>query len=192
MTSETQPLTPPAVEPTQEMTSEMSFRAAIWRAIDDLFVSQAIAEKVQQIPANDVLPVLLETWKQGLANRLLTEAQSTVTHVAAILNVLQSAEAISTMDPLEWQQAEHWYAPFPVASVCREDLRGVLTDKDITRLSDDDMIRIADKMNDAFHNTDVYRLSLEITARSVLTEIQEQDQPPEPEVATPQSKNLAS
>jgi hypothetical protein len=150
----------------------MSFRAAIWRAIDDLFVSQAIAEKVQQIPANDVLPVLLETWKQGLADRLQTEAQSMVDNVAAILEMLQSGEPISAMEPEEWQQAERWYAPFPVASVCREDLRGVLSDVEIAGLSDDDMTQIADKMNDAFHNTDVYRQSLEISAKSLLDERQ--------------------
>lgn len=142
------------------------------RAIEDLFVCQAIAARAQKIPPNDVLPVLLETWKQGLTDRLKTEAQSMVTNVAAILDLLQSGEPISAMEPMEWQQAESWYAPFPVASVCREDLRGILSDVEIAGLSDDDMLHIADKMNDAFHNTDVYRQSLEIIAKSLLDERQ--------------------
>lgn len=174
MTHETQPLDHPSQEPTKEILSEMSFGAAIRRAIDDLFVCQAIAEKAQNIPPNDVLPVLLETWKQGLANRLQTEAQSMVGNVAAILNVLQSDEAISTMEPLAWQQAEHWWQPFPVATVHRENLRSILSDGEIAGLSDDDMAHIAAKMGDAFQYSDVYWQSLEAAAKAVLEEKPEQ------------------
>lgn len=190
MSHEIQSLTPAAVEPTPEMISEMSFRATIWRAINDLFVCQAIAEKVQKIPANDVLPALLETWKQGLANRLQTEAQVMVTHVAAILNLLQSDEAISEMEPLEWQQSEHWYAPFPVASVCREDLRRILSSAEIASLSDDDMTWIADRMSEAFHHTGVYWDSLEINVKALLAEKQgETHQPLEGEADSPQTND---
>ena len=109
------------------------------RAIDDLFTCRAIAEKAQAIPPNDVLPVLLETWKQGLTDHLQTEAQSMVENVTAILNLLQADESLSAMEPLEWQQAERWYAPFPIATVCRENLRGILSDEEIAGLRDEDM-----------------------------------------------------
>jgi hypothetical protein len=178
MTHETQPLNEPSPEPTKEIISEMSFGAAMRRAIDDLFVCQAIGEREQQIPPNDVLPVLLESWKQELAERLKTEALSIVGNVAAILDLLQADESLSAVEPLEWLQAERWHTPFPVATVHRENLRSILSEGEIAGLSDADMTQIAAKMGEAFQYSDIYWQSLEAAAKAVLEE--KQAQPDEP------------
>ena len=60
------------------------------------------------------------------------------------------------------------YKPFTVASICREDLRGILTDEEIARLDDGEMESIADRMSNAHRDSGVYWESLEIMARFVL------------------------
>ncbi len=57
--------------------------------------------------------------------------------------------------------------PFPIASVCRADLRGILTDEQIASLSDGEMESIADRMGDAFTDSGLYWESLEIMAKHV-------------------------
>lgn len=98
-----------------------------------------------------------------------------VGNVAAILNVLQSGEAISTLEPLEWLRAERWHTPFPVATtVHRENLRSILSDGEITNLSDEDMIQIAAKMADAYQYSDIWWQSLEAAVKTVLEEKSEE------------------
>lgn len=180
MPHETDPLSPTSPEPSKETISEMSFNAAIHRAINDLFTCQVIAEKLQNIPPNDALEALVETWKQGLVYHLKETAQGMVQHVVANLDLIQSGESqsLSEIERLEWQQIEHWYTPFPIVTICREDLRGILPDKEIAHLSDEDMTQIAAKMGDTFHNADAYRQNLEITVKSVLNETQSETQQP--------------
>jgi hypothetical protein len=173
MNPETHSPTPTPLEPTKETVTEMAFGAAIRRAIDDLFTNRAIAEKVQAIPPNDVLDVLVETWKQGLTDQLQTEAHSMVDNVTAILDLLQPGEPLSVMEPLEWQQAERWSAPFPIATVCRENLRPILSDEEIGALRDEDMTQIAARMGEAFQYSEIYWQSLEVSAKAVLEEKQE-------------------
>lgn len=192
MNHEAEPLDPAALNPTKEAVSEMSFGAAMRRAIDDLFTNRAIAEKVQAIPANDVLPILLETWKQGLADRLQAEAGSMVDNVAAILDLLQAGEPITVKEPLEWQQAERQFAPFPIATVCRENLRGILSPEEIAGLSDQAMSQIAAQMGETFQYSDFYWQSLEVTAKAVLAEKQAvAGQPSDPAPSPPPPEDPA-
>src|SRR5262245_48823851 len=127
MNSETQPLASATLEPSKEAISAMSFGGAIHRAIDDLFTCLTIAAQVQAIPPSDALETLIETWKQGLDDRLEIEAQAMVDNVASILELLRSGEPFSARELAEWSQTEHWYATFPVATICREDLRDTLS-----------------------------------------------------------------
>ncbi len=55
-----------------------------------------------------------------------------------------------------------------MASICREDLRGILTVEEIARLDDGDMESIADRVSDAYRDSGGYWESLEIMARFVL------------------------
>lgn len=163
---------PTPLEPAKEIATEMSFGAALHRAVKDLFTHQAIAEKVQAIPANDVLPALLASWEQGLATRLQAEAQWTVSNVAAILDLLQSGEPLDPAEPLEWQQSERQIAPFLIATVCRENLRGILSPEEINGLSNQEMSQIAAQMGEAFQGSDFYWQSLEVAAKTVVAEKQ--------------------
>jgi hypothetical protein len=181
MTPESQPLHQEApFEPSKKVASEMSFGAAMRRAVDDLFTYQAIGEKLPAGPKDEGIDALLETWKQGLTLHLQEAAQGMVQHVVANLNLIQSgaSQPLSEAERLEWQRLEHWYTPFPIATICREDLRGLLPDTDITSLSDEAMTQLATQMSDLFHDTGIYSQSLNIATKSVLT--QGQDQPPEP------------
>jgi hypothetical protein len=45
---------------------------------------------------------------------------------------------------------QHEKGAFCITSVCREDLKGYLTDEEIATVTDDDMEYIADKMADAY------------------------------------------
>ena len=61
-----------------------------------------------------------------------------------------------------------WDKPFPITSVCRADLQGILTDEAITGLGDADMEDIADRMSDAYRDCGGYWESLEIMAKLVI------------------------
>ncbi len=65
-------------------------------------------------------------------------------------------------------EQETLHQSFTIASVCRADLRDILTDEEITTLSDDDMADITDRMSDAYRDNGGYWESLEIMARFVL------------------------
>ena len=63
--------------------------------------------------------------------------------------------------------------PFHIASVCRADLQGILTDAEIAQFSNDEMEDIADRMSDAYRDTGGYWEGLEIIARLVLKKKEE-------------------
>jgi hypothetical protein len=63
---------------------------------------------------------------------------------------------------------EGWQKPFLIASVCRADLRGILTAEEIASLSNGDMEDIADRMSDAYRDSGGYWESLAIMAQLVL------------------------
>ena len=59
-----------------------------------------------------------------------------------------------------------WDKPFPITSVCREDLKEYFTEKQIASLDDTDMERIADKLSDAYMN--VFWIDMEIIVEQIL------------------------
>jgi hypothetical protein len=64
---------------------------------------------------------------------------------------------------------DKWDQPFPITSVCRADLRGILTEKEIARLDDADMEWIASKMADAYCDNGFW-IDLKIIAEAVIEE----------------------
>lgn len=80
----------------------------------------------------------------------------------------ESQPHFSEMERQELVQFELWHKPFIVASICREDLRGILSDEQIAALDDSDMERIADKVSDSFRDSGGFWESLEILAQSML------------------------
>ena len=60
-----------------------------------------------------------------------------------------------------------WLKPFPITSVCREDLRGIVSDNEIARLDDADMQEIAERMADAYCES-AFWIDLPIVAEYVL------------------------
>jgi hypothetical protein len=66
------------------------------------------------------------------------------------------------------QEHDWWHKPFLISSVCRADLRGILTEEEIATLSDDDMEDIAERMSDAHRDAGGYWEALEIFSRLVL------------------------
>jgi hypothetical protein len=160
--------------PSETEVWEMSFAAALRRTVDDLFTCQAITEKLEGMPMDDVMTAVLESWKQDLAQELSDAAQSAVQNIAATLDLIQSGDKlpIAEAERQEWAQIARWHTPFPVASICREDLWGILSNEEIITLDDSDMESIADKMSDAYRDSGGYWESLEIMARSVLAKVQ--------------------
>lgn len=69
-------------------------------------------------------------------------------------------------------EIEPWYQPFTVASICRQDLRGILPDDLIAALDDSDMEWIADKMSDIYRDSGGYWESLAVMAQARLTQQQ--------------------
>ena len=61
---------------------------------------------------------------------------------------------------------QRWNKPFPISSICREDLKEYFTDQQIATLDDGDMERIASKMGDAHMNT--YWIDMEIIAENII------------------------
>lgn len=161
---------PTSSEPPQELTVEMSFAAAMHRAVDDLFTCQAIADRLQMIPVNEAMTAMLADWKRGLTHQLNDIAQTMVYNVVATMDLIQSGarSPLSETERQEWAQIERWNKPFTVAAICREDLRGILSDEEIEKLDDSDMEKIADKMSDSYRDSGGYWESLEIIAKSVL------------------------
>ncbi len=169
MTVEHQPTAPDPLAPASETVTEMSFGTALRKAVEDLFACEAIAQKVQALPSNDVIPVLLDTWKQGLVSHLQTQAQTTMEGVVANLTLLHSggSEVFSEAERLEWERIEQWYTAFPVASICREDLKGILPEPVIDTLSDEVMNQMAHRLWERYYNNQTYWDNLAAVAQSV-------------------------
>jgi hypothetical protein len=71
----------------------------------------------------------------------------------------------------DWQQA--WDQPFVVVSLCREDLRGMLSDEQIANLSDSEMKQMADRLSDALREIGGYWESLEFVVGLVTQQSRE-------------------
>ena len=66
-----------------------------------------------------------------------------------------------------------WDKPFPITSICREDLIQYFTEKQIASLSDTDMERIADKLSDAYMN--VFWIDMQIIVEQMLEDKKEEN-----------------
>lgn len=62
---------------------------------------------------------------------------------------------------------DFWMKPFPITSVCRFDLKHKFTDKQIKKLDDSDMTRLAEKMANAYCENGFW-IDLEILAEDIL------------------------
>jgi hypothetical protein len=60
-----------------------------------------------------------------------------------------------------------WLKQFPITSVCRQDLRGILSEDEIARLDDRDMQEIAEQMADAYCES-AFWIDLQSVAEYVL------------------------
>lgn len=60
-----------------------------------------------------------------------------------------------------------WEKPFPITSVCREDLKEHFTKEEIEKFDDGDMEHLASKMADAYCDSGFW-VDIEIIARHIL------------------------
>ena len=57
---------------------------------------------------------------------------------------------VAVIDKIQDRKTKFWNKSFPITSICREDLTGKFTEKQIRQLDDDDMKHIASKMADNY------------------------------------------
>jgi len=177
MSAENRPEHEPHLDPPSQLVEELSLGATLYRLVDDLFTHQAIAERLQGTTGDTEMERLMETWKQGLTQQLEDTARLSVENVVAIIDLIQSGGRLplSETERQEWRQIEAWHKPFTVSSICREDLRNILTDEEIRALDDTDMEDIADRMSDSYRDSGGYWQSLEIMAKHILGKKQAQE-----------------
>jgi hypothetical protein len=150
------------------------FKSALEALVDTLFTYQAIEERLRGRGADEYLAMLLDNRKQLLAEHLKETGKLAIDEFLAHLDHLQAEPGVPLYPPLPesepMQRLDNlgWHKSFTVASICRDDLQGILTDEEIARLDDSDMDRIADKMGDAYRDTGGYWEALEIMTRSVI------------------------
>lgn len=192
MTVEHKPAGLDPLAPAPETVREMSFGTAVRKAVDDLFTCADIAQKVQALPPNDVVPVLLAAWKQGLTAHLQQQAQAMVENVSAILDILNSDEPLAPIEPLEWSHLERWHTPYPIASLSREDLRGVLPDETILGLDDQQMTQIAAQMGQVFYENRGYWDNLTAITQATINQQPEAEMVSTESVETTSPTDLAS
>lgn len=132
---------------------------ALRQLLDDLVTRQEWAESLTLDPA---AARLLEIWQQDLARRLSQEIRGSVATVASLLKLMPPGpqRPVTESERRDWQWIEIWSEPFVVASICRADLRGILSDEAIAALDNGDMAEIADRMSDAFRDSGGYWDSL--------------------------------
>jgi hypothetical protein len=158
--------------PSPEDEQEMSLAATLRHLVDDLFTHQNIAEKLQPLARGEGLEMLVENWKQGLAQQLYDATQTGIGGIVATLDLLQANPdaPVLGVEAHQWQQIEAWHKPFPVAYICREDLRGILAEEQIAALNDEEMSQIAAKMSDTYQDGGEYWNSLMEIANRLTTE----------------------
>ncbi len=155
----------------------MSFAGSLANAVDTLFTYKTIVERLQGTAGDENIQTFVRHSKQALNRQLEETAWSTIEQVVADLDLLQAGgrQPFSATEYQDRVKLQELHKPFTVASVCREDLRGILTDEEITRLSDGDMEWIVAKMGDAYRDSGGYWESLEIMARFVLDKARLED-----------------
>ncbi|MCB0171326.1 MAG: hypothetical protein KDJ52_17155 [Anaerolineae bacterium] len=165
-------------EPNPTTASEMTFEAAMRRAVDDLFVCQAIAERLHAVDGGDEsVAAFIDAWKQRLTEHLTESAELAVSTVVTGLDLLYPGLlGLDQAYPTEAEEVvQPMYQPFTVASICRNDLKGLLSDDEIACLRDNDLADIADRMSDVYRDSGGYWESLETMARIVMKRNQESE-----------------
>jgi len=168
--------------PTPEDEQEVSLATTLRQLVDDVFTDRDITERLQAIPGGEALEVLVENWKQGLTQHLVDSAQYGLENIVDTLELIQASAdtPVAVTEPYEWQQVEAWHKPFPVAHICREDLRGILPDEQVATLSDDQMTHIATRMSAAYQTNGEYWKSLMTTTNLVVDMSQASPNAPSP------------
>ncbi len=163
--------------PEQPNEWQASFATALDNVVETLFTREAITERLRGHESDQYLQMSLSIHKQALVKLLAETAEQAIEDFLTHINGLQASPGVPLYPPLptlsETQttpriNALYQYKSFTVASICREDLRGILTNEEITALDDTDMEDIADRMSDAYRDSGGYWESLEIMARFVL------------------------
>jgi hypothetical protein len=150
------------------------FSAALDQVVALLFTHQAIEERLRGREADEYLAMLLDNRQQLLTEHLEETAMLAIDDFLAHLDHLQAKPGVPLYPALPESEREQrlstvgLHKSFTVASICRADLEGILTDEEIAQLDDSDMERISDKMSDSYRDCGGYWDSLEINARAVL------------------------
>ncbi len=158
----------PRLDPSAEDYEEMSFAGSLANAVDTLFTYKTTVERLQDTAGDENIQTFVRHSKQALNRQLEETAWSTIKQVVADLDLLQAGgrQPFSATEYQDRVKLRELHKPFIVASVCREDLGGILTEEEITRLSEGDMERIVEKMGDAYRDSGGYWESLEIMAEA--------------------------
>lgn len=169
---EDRPQQPPPTEPAFEQAN--SFAAAVNTLAETVFACDSITQRLQGYVSDKYLQLALTIYKQALAAQLAEMSEEAIKLFLTHIDGLQTHSGVPLYPPLSDTEAEppnnvvNRYKPFNVASICREDLRGILTNEEIGRLNDSDMESIADRMSGAYRDSGGYWQSLEIMAKWVL------------------------
>jgi hypothetical protein len=169
--------------------TETLFAAAVHSAVDELFVRQSVAEKLQGAADNEQIEAFVGRWKHALVQQLEQTAAGAMAQFMAYLDTFQAqgpaegTEPAFPLSPLSPELAAQpdelqgvLYKPFLISSVCRADLKGIVPDETIARLDDADLEWIADKMSDAHRDSGGYWESLEIMVQALLERQAQQEQ----------------
>ena len=161
-----------------------SFAAALNNVVETLFTSEAITERLRGHESDQFVQMFLAIHKQALTEQFAETAEQAVEGFLSKIDGLQASPGVPLYPPLPaLREAEveprinalNRYRPFTVASICREDLRGILAEEEIARLDDGEMESIADRMSNVLQDSGGYWESLEIMARFVLDKDRVQD-----------------
>ena len=165
----------PYPEPSEDW--ESFFLASLESLTDTIFSHDAIEErqaKVQGTEREAEIGAFIRCQKRSLENHLEETIELAIVNILADLNRIQTtlplpgqidaqvgarpipSPAPSKTEPQPQITAEQRHKPFPIASVCREDLQEILADEEIAGLSDTDMQTIADKMAEAYITTNYW------------------------------------
>ena len=160
--------------PEQSADWEASFAATLNNVVETLFTREAITERIRGYEDDELLLTFLQLHKQALVQELEETAEPAIERFLHFIDGLRLKPGVPLFPPMsdaEYQQrikVIESHKPFTVASVCRADLQGILSDEQIARISDGEMESIADRMGDAFTDSGLYWESLEIMAKYVI------------------------
>ncbi len=134
---------------------------------DILRVKDEVLSRWEQLPPEHQVTMALL-----LLDRIPEEAyRSWVRDALAMLPgglPLEDAAASVRQKPPE--QEPHFTIPFEITTMCREDLREVLSEAEVAQFDDEDMRRLAIKMADAYVGSGVFWDDLEFLGRRILEE----------------------